>query len=69
MLSAHLTSFSFKVNVISIEVREMQVENICLISKEDLVPLYKNAGFQSVGKSNIQHGKDAWIDLEMSLVT
>ena len=56
-------------DVLSIGSNDMQVESICLISKEYLVPLYENAGFKSHGKSSIQHGKDAWIDLEMSLET
>ncbi|KAI0559575.1 hypothetical protein FGB62_142g051 [Gracilaria domingensis] len=42
-------------------------DRILLISKRYLVHFYESVGFSVVGESAISHGKDTWIEMELSL--
>jgi arylalkylamine N-acetyltransferase len=42
------------------------VRRLCLISHEPLVGLYEKAGFRVVGPSDVVHGKDPWIEMELA---
>lgn len=40
-----------------------QIQSVQLICKEDLIPLYKAAGFRLLGVSEVVHGKSLWHDM------
>ena len=40
-----------------------QIDSVQLICKEELVPLYKAAGFILLGASAVVHGKSQWFDM------
>ncbi len=44
-----------------------QVKRICLLSHEYLLQLYLRAGFTLVGKSEVQHGSETWIECKLDL--
>lgn len=45
------------------------VREIRLICKTDLIGLYTAAGFELVGPSDVEHGKDPWFEMVMQLPT
>merc|ERR1712039_137982 len=49
------------------ESREVKIQKIALICKEHLVGLYAGVGFNLIGASKICHGKDPWMDMDMTL--
>jgi predicted GNAT family N-acyltransferase len=48
--------------------KKTKVERIVLLSKEYLVKFYVSCGFTVAGPSHVQHGKEQWIELYLSLV-
>ena len=44
-----------------------EVQCLRLICKKDLVPLYTTAGFEMIGPSDVQHGKDPWYEMAFQL--
>jgi predicted GNAT family N-acyltransferase len=44
-----------------------RIQALRLICKEDLVGLYSRAGFQFVGPSDVQHGRDIWLEMVLDL--
>ncbi|CAN8076794.1 unnamed protein product [Agarophyton chilense] len=47
--------------------RTGQYDRIILMSKQYLVGFYESQGFRVIGTSSVSHGKDAWIDMAISL--
>ena len=44
-----------------------QVQSMNLICKLDLIVLYKGAGFEVLGPSEVIHGKDQWYEMKQVL--
>lgn len=44
-----------------------EMKKALLLSKRYLVPFYESAGFKEMGTSEIEHGKDPWIEMECML--
>ncbi|KAF5366189.1 hypothetical protein D9758_005674 [Tetrapyrgos nigripes] len=42
-------------------------DRILLIAHEELIPLYENAGFTLVGKSEVTHGPRPWFEMRLDL--
>ncbi|MBT8492653.1 MAG: GNAT family N-acetyltransferase [Deltaproteobacteria bacterium] len=43
------------------------VRRLALICKQHLVELYRRAGFELVGPSKVQHGRDPWLEMRQEL--
>lgn len=43
------------------------LQSLLLICKEPLVPLYEKGGFRVVGPSDVVHGADPWIEMDLKL--
>ena len=41
--------------------------NVLLICKDELVKFYESCGFASLGRSDIVHGQDSWIDMGLAI--
>lgn len=44
-----------------------QVRSMHLICKQDLIELYRSAGFDLIGPSEVVHGKDQWYEMRQAL--
>ena len=43
-----------------------QLQEVRLICKQPLIPLYAGAGFQLLGPSDVVHGRDPWFEMRWS---
>lgn len=43
------------------------LQQITLVSKKHLISFYESAGFELVGESDLEHGKETWYELKMEL--
>jgi predicted GNAT family N-acyltransferase len=46
---------------------EPNIKKIMLLSKEYLLPFYQECGFKLIGPSIVQHGKETWHDMFLTL--
>ena len=44
-----------------------QLQEVRLICKEPLIPLYAGAGFEMVGPSDVVHGQDPWFEMRWAV--
>ncbi|EIE27825.1 hypothetical protein COCSUDRAFT_83445 [Coccomyxa subellipsoidea C-169] len=44
-----------------------ELTTVRLICKKDLIGLYSAAGFEMVGPSDVEHGKDPWYEMKLKL--
>lgn len=44
-----------------------ELTTVRLICKKDLIGLYSAAGFEMVGPSDVEHGKDPWYEMKLQL--
>ncbi|KAG0233811.1 hypothetical protein BGW42_007182 [Actinomortierella wolfii] len=42
-------------------------QRVLLIAHDELVPLYKKAGFEWIGQSEVSHGPDPWFEMKYKL--
>ncbi len=49
--------------LLTVEQTLPEVQCLRLICKKDLVALYSSVGFEMVGPSDVQHGKDPWYEM------
>lgn len=49
------------------EAGSVPYEKIVLISHDNLIPFYENAGFKNLGKSDVVHGSLPWYELRVDL--
>ncbi|KAF5354037.1 hypothetical protein D9756_007183 [Leucocoprinus leucothites] len=49
------------------EAGSVPYERVALISHEELIPFYENAGFKNLGKSDVVHGSLPWYELRAEL--
>ncbi|KAF9451558.1 acyl-CoA N-acyltransferase [Macrolepiota fuliginosa MF-IS2] len=50
------------------EAGSVPYKRIVLISHENLIPFYENAGFKNLGKSGVVHGSLPWYELRVDLI-
>jgi len=62
---ARLTSANEKETIKKIK---KKTEWILLLCKENLIPLYKGAGFTLVGPSSVVHGQEQWFEMRIQLL-
>ncbi|KAF9978586.1 hypothetical protein BGZ73_001759 [Actinomortierella ambigua] len=43
------------------------LKRVLLIAHDELVPLYRKAGFELIGKSEVSHGPDPWYEMKYNL--
>jgi predicted GNAT family N-acyltransferase len=43
--------------------REGKYERMVFMAKEDLVPVYERMGISTVGKAEVELGKDVWYEM------
>lgn len=56
--------------IIKMNIKEqIGLETIRLISKLHITPFYKKNGFELIGESDIEHGKDTWYEMVYKLST
>eukprot|EP01117_Protostelium_nocturnum_P020155 TRINITY_DN8946_c0_g1_i2.p1 TRINITY_DN8946_c0_g1~~TRINITY_DN8946_c0_g1_i2.p1 ORF type:complete len:127 (-),score=54.46 TRINITY_DN8946_c0_g1_i2:501-881(-) len=56
-------SFMMKRYVEEMNKKRNQLKSIQLLCKSNLIPFYQSCGFQLIGESKVEHGKEQWFDM------